>query len=284
VDIGELRTVRRIGRRLLGHRVDGLWDRRLARGADVCFVGFPKVGNTWTRYLVGCYVQTQTGLDEPPLFDRAGPLARPARHGTPPRRLYFTHGRWEVDDASALTTAAVVAPYVRARAVLLVRHPLDTLVSMWHHDTRPSEQRTHLPLDEYVEHHLPVLLRYHGLWATRLDDPALLLCRYEDTTADAARQLERLLRFCRFDIDDAAMADAVARSSFDAMQALETSGQAPVYTTGFSVFAADPTSGERHVRRGAVGGWRDELDATVGAELAARVAATMDPRYGYGDT
>jgi hypothetical protein len=287
---GQLRRTRQTVRRILGDRVDGAWDRRLARTADVVIASHPKVGTTWTRFMLACYVQHLEGSASLPLFDEADRLLRTQRHGDPGIRIYVTHAglRYETQVAADLGPRTL-APFQHGRTILLIRHPLDTLISFWHQHTRASEDQTYDgPLESFVVDPvwgLDKLLRYYNLWIETTVQRPPLIVRYEDLRRDAETELARIVGFAGLRVDADALRGSVAQSTFEAMQSLELSGRAPVYAiSGMSIFSKDPHEDEdaRHVRSGRVGGWRAVLPADLGERLDRRVQAELHPAYGYG--
>lgn len=261
------------------------------RTVDVFFVGYPKTGNTWWRYMLGCYAQEAYGLAEPPLFDEFDRLGRARRAGDLPG-ITFTHEPLETVGQTArdLTPANVVDPFDGKRVVLLVRHPLDALVSSWHQARLRNEPPYEGDLRSFLEHPvhgLEKLVRFYGLWeGAHAAELPVALVRYEDAREDTAAELERVLGFLGVDSPRAdAVAAAVERASFANMQALEHSGREPHYaSSGLGMFATGERSNADafHVRRGKVGGYRDELPADLVPEYERRVAEAMGSWYGYG--
>ena len=102
------------------------------RTTELYFVGYPKTGNTWMVYMLGRYVQLLCDLPELPLFDMVDQLGRCQQLCVGPR-MRFTHRPllWHHQRASDLNYGNVIKPFDDKRVVLLVRHPLDTLVSLW---------------------------------------------------------------------------------------------------------------------------------------------------------
>jgi hypothetical protein len=259
------------------------------RTVDVFFVGYPKTGNTWLRLMLGCYLQEVHGLAEPPLFDEFDRLGRAKTIRDVPG-MTFTHEplEWTSQTADDLTAANVVERFHGKRVVLLARHPLDALVSMWHQRRTRVEPRYDGDIASFVDspvYGLEKLLRFYELWeqAYRTGFPVLLV-RYEDLRRDPAGQFERVLEFIGAQLDPAAVEAAVERTSFSRMQELERSGRGPRYaSSGLGIFAtgdpADPNA--FHVRRGEIGGYRDELPPNVLPDYERRVAAAMGGRYGY---
>ena len=257
------------------------------RVREAVFVGYPKTGNTWVRFLVGRYVQLRCGTDVMPLFDRVGRSGRGERGCVGPA-MYFTHDplRWETQVAADLDAANTVAPFGGRHVVLLSRYPLDALVSSWHQAVR-RDRSFGGGLEDFIAdpvHGLDKLLRFYELWRAEAPD-AFRLLRYEDLRADTAAELARLLRFLEIDPDPELLDRAIADSSFDAMRRLEAEGRGPKFTSsGLDVFATgdreDPNA--FHVRRGKIGGYRDELGPDECRRLEGMVSAAMSDLYGYG--
>jgi hypothetical protein len=260
------------------------------RTVDVFFVGYPKTGNTWLRFMLGSYLQEAHGLAEPPLFDEFDRLGRAKTISNVPG-MTFTHEplEWTSQTAGDLTAANVVERFRGKRVVLLARHPLDALVSMWHQRRTRVEPRYEGDIVSFVDspvYGLEKLLRFYELWEQAYQPGfPILVVRYEDLRQDPAGQLERVLDFIgAAPAEPAAVGAAVERASFSRMQALERSGGAPRYaSSGLGIFATgDPSDPNAfHVRRGEIGGYRDEVPPNVLPGYERRVAAAMGGRYGY---
>lgn len=270
----------------------GLFRRanRLRSGADprrFAAVGYPKVGNTWLRVMLGRYLQTTHGLADLPLLDDAAALARAgiAAAGE------FTHAplTWETQTPADLTAERVVAPFRHLKVLLLVRHPLDVLVSLHKQETTRNPTNpyrgTLVELIEDPVFGLDKLLLFYRLWANHRDDVSdFLLWRYEDARTAPAKALGETLAFLGEPVDEARIADAADYASFDNMRSMELSGRQPVYrSSGLAIFATGDASNPDalHVRKGKVGGWRDELPPSAAARFEARVRSEMPDLYGY---
>jgi alcohol sulfotransferase len=185
--------------------------------------------------------------------------------------------------ATDLTAALVVTPYRRRRTVLVVRHPLDVLVSSFHYAQRRFDGDLNAFADDPVWG-IEKVVRFLDLWAREAaDDPDVLLCRYEDLLAAPRSQLERVARFCGMPRHDHAIDVAVERGRFDAMKAMQDAGIDPVLpSSGVRILSGGEDLGlGPKVRRGSSGQWRDELAPEVAERLAAVVQARVDPWYGY---
>lgn len=269
------------------------------RSTEVYFVSYPKTGSTWTRFLLGRYVQTCCGLEHPPLFDETDSLGRCARFCVGPT-IQFTHRplSWISQTPADLDFANVVAPYRDKKVVLIARHPLDTLVSHWFHERNQTKHtaretfRGELP--EFLVHPvfgLEKCSRFYEVWTEgRNAVRGFHLLRYEDMKADSVGGFQALLDFLQIRVDEPLVRAAVEYASFENMKKMETTGDVPTYqSSGYKVFATgDPGNQDaHHVRRGKVGGYRDYLDAVQVAEFEdmvnRRVPAWLGYRNGCGD-
>lgn len=253
------------------------WNRR--RTTDVYFVGYPKMGNTWSRFLVGHYLQELSGLDEPPLFDGYDTWGRCQRSPGGPA-MHFTHAPlvWDRQTAADLDRVRVVLPFAGRPVALIVRPPLDALLSMW----MQARHQVAVPFSgdfpaflAHPVHGLDKLLRFHMLWAQEVGRPeGLHVLRYEDLRTNTVAEFRALLAFLGIEAVETAVERAVARSSFENMQRMESTGEAPRFrSSGLPVFA----TGDReepnafHVRRGGSGEYREHLPEALAKELEARV-------------
>jgi len=261
----------------------------LHRTTELYFIGYPKTGNTWLRYMLGRYVQLLCGLAEIPLFDAADAWGRCELYCVGPA-MQFTHRPllWEKQRADDLTIDNVIRPFDRHRVVLLVRHPLDAIVSLWMQRRHRGKAGYDGTLADMLED--PVLgiekfFRFYTLWDGNRSRPrGLMVIRYEDLRADPRGAFMNLLDYLGIPIKEEAFERAVADSDFDNMKQMELSGSAPRYrSSGLNIFATGDTSNidALHVRRGKVGGYHDYLGADEITRLAERIAERLPQSLGY---
>jgi len=235
------------------------------RTTDLYFVGYPKTGNTWVRYMLGRYVQLSCGLRYTPMFDATDRLGRCESFCVGPA-MHFTHRPllWDRQRAGDLDYDNVIGPFRNKRVVVLIRHPLDTLVSLWMQRQHRGAGRRASPLPDLLED--PVwgiekLFRFYSLWDRHRGDVRdFLLLRYEDLRADPHEAFAGLLRFLRIPLEQDRLHQAVSDADFESMKKLELSGDRPKYrSSGQSIFASGDLSNADalHVRRGKVGGFYD---------------------------
>lgn len=249
------------------------------RSTETYFVGYPKTGNTWLRFLLGRYMQLYCRLDYQPLFDSTDWLGRCERACVGPA-IQFTHRplTWERQTAADLSLANVIEPFAGKKVVLLIRHPLDALASQWQQQRFRVAPPFTGDFVEFLQHPvygLDKCLRFHQLWhAECARSDAVHVLRYETMRQAPLETATEVLRFLAIPIDERLLELAVGDASFERMRELEAAGQGPRYrSSGLSIFA----TGDRgqpdayHVRRGKVGGYRDYLDSAASARCEMRV-------------
>lgn len=253
-------------------------------------VGYPKVGNTWLRITLGRYLYKRYELSEMPLMDPAEfqLLWKTGCHAIGD----FTHHplEWTIQTAHDLTHDNVAGTFQKDRVLLLARNPLDTLVSLYMHERYRNERAPFTgSLEEFIEHPvfgLEKLLKFYRIWLEGKNDVAdFYLWRYEDARQDPLGSFERLLGFLGEEVDPTALHDAVEFASFENLKALEASGRKDIVfkSSGFYVFGSNPTDNPnaRHIRKGQIAGYKNELAPNVVAELEQRVNAEMPAFFGY---
>jgi len=260
------------------------------RRRDFVAVGFPKTGNTWTRIMLGRYVQQVHGLEDVPLFD-SNEMTELSRSGYRGATGVFTHHplTWEMQVARDLSFDNVISSFLDKRVIFLTRHPLDTLVSHFMHAKFKVPSAPYPgTLAEFIidpVYGLDKLFRFYEVWASHHADVSeFFLWRYEDVRRDQEGQLKRLLAFLGEEVNEVAMRDAIQFSSFENLKAMESSGKKFVYkSSGFDAFGEGPRDDPNafHIRKGQVGGYRDELPAELVAKLEQRVKSEMPTFFGY---
>ncbi len=265
-------------------------DRHKKGSKNFVAVGYPKVGNTWLRFTLGRYLYTRYQLPEMPLMD---PAEFPLLSTAGCRAVGdFTHHplEWTRQTADELTFDSVVGSFQEDRVVLLVRNPLDTLVSLYMQERYRNAQAPFAgSLVEFIEHPvfgLEKLLRFYQIWLEGKEKVAgFAFWRYEDARLDPAGSFQRFLEFLGEDIDQSALNEAVEFASFENLKALETSGRKDIVykSSGLYVFGSTSNGNPNalHVRKGKVAGYRDELPPDLVAELEQRVKAEMPALFGY---
>ncbi|MBR0704814.1 sulfotransferase domain-containing protein [Bradyrhizobium diazoefficiens] len=265
----------------------GLGDPTPNAGQNFVGIGYPKVGNTWLRMTLGKYVQLELGLEKAPLMDK-GEFESLRRFNSPVIGE-FTHRplEWETQVAESLTAANVFAELGDLRVLLLIRHPLDTLVSLYMHNKyrNGSYAGSLIGLVDDPVHGLEKYIKFYNLWATRLDKSNRVhLWRYEDAKADAVAQLEAVLVFLGVRPNARSVVEAVKYGSFENMKSMESRGEELRYeSSGFAVLAnkGRGTNDAFHVREGQVGAYLKHFENSELRRLHRVIDDKLDSRFGY---
>lgn len=160
------------------------------------------------------------------------------------------------------------------RVVLLIRDPRDTVVSAFHQETKRVDQKYPGTISDFIRDPRMGMERIVEFNLGWLSDHALPkqfhLIEYESLRSHTVEELSRFLDFLGHRVvDDIEIRRAVELASFDRLQKLEREGALHA-RYGESLKprdASDPNS--LKVRRGKVGGFRDELSESDVAYCAA---------------
>lgn len=169
-------------------------------------------------------------------------------------------------------------------AVYVLRDPRDVAVSFAHHfgctydaaiDAMADPSYT---LAARRPSYRPQLPQRLGDWSCHVSSWAesarsefpVTVVRYEDMHRSPKAEFTRVLAAIGVEVDEALVGEAIAASSFPSLASLEAEAG----------FRERPAGVPRFFRRGVVGGWREELDASQAARVTSAHGATME-KYGY---
>jgi Sulfotransferase domain len=266
-----------------------------AHNANFLIIGHPKSGNTWLKVMISRLYQLRYNLPESKLIN----TDEFARKIPEIPRLAATNGYYSYEgEVGKLLAAGAADNPLRQKPVLFIaRNPIDIAVSWFHQFTkRQSRAKQELinhwidnPIDrntiemwEFVRHSdigLPSLIEYQNTWARNIADlPRGMLTRYEDLRAEPVDTLYKITQHMGENFSEDEVREAVEWGSFDNLQKLETKG---TFSQGGMklVNANDPSTFK--VRRGKVGGYRDDFDEHQVAELEALVRENIAPELAY---
>jgi hypothetical protein len=255
---------------------------RLPSITDVFVISFPKSGRTWHRFLLGNYLADLWGRSQ---FEAASvEKLTEARVGT---RVRYDHNGANFADAIPPQHPIVADPRLwRGRKVIfLAREPKDVLVSAWHHahyrQSSFSGSIAELVRSPYAG--IDKLLTAHNRWWDHREQAAsYLVTSYERMHADLGGVLRDTLEFVGWPVDEAAIARAVAASSFASMREVEAKSAIEHKSLRAHSGTRDQSDDRsRKVRSGKVGGHREHMaDADI-AHIDARVATLGNPFATY---
>jgi hypothetical protein len=266
-----------------------------AHNANFLIIGHPKSGNTWLKVMISRLYQLRYDLPESKLIN----TDEFARKIPEIPRLAATNGyySYEGEVGKLLAVGAPDNPLRHKPVLFLARNPIDIAVSWFHQFTkRQSRAKQELinhwvenPIDrntvqmwEFVRHSdigLPSLIEYQNTWARNVQDLEHgMLVKYEELRTEPVPTLHKIIKLMGEDFSEEEIRAAVEWGSFDNLQKLETKGT--FSQGGMKLVNADDPSTYK-VRRGKVGGYRDDFDPQQVAELEALVRDNILPQLGY---
>jgi hypothetical protein len=217
---------------------------------DVFLTSYPRSGNTWTRFLVGNFLNPNepvTFLNVERLVPDMYKTADWVLRRRPRPRVLKSH---ECFDARY------------RRVIYIVRDPRDVAVSNYHWEMKLRSVRDGCPMEEFV----PLWMsgnfwRRIGSWAdhvnswlaTREGQECFVMMRYEDLQANPQRELARLAQFIGADPDPRRIERAIELSSASNMRKMEET-QGKKWVATFHTRSDKP-----FVRKASSGGWRANL-------------------------
>lgn len=266
-----------------------------AHAANFIIIGHPKSGNTWLKVMISRLYQLRYDLPESRLIN----TDEFARKFPEIPRLAATNAyySYEGEVGKLLAAGAADNPLRHKPVMFLARNPIDIAVSWYHQFTKRQSRakqelinhfidhpidRRHVQMWDFVRHSdigLPFLIEYQNTWASNVRDLERgMLVKYEELRAEPVPTLQKILDLMGENFSEEELRAAVEWGSFDNLQKLETRG---TFSQGGMklVNANDPSTYK--VRRGKVGGYRDDFPPEQVAELEALVRDNILPELGY---
>ncbi len=269
---------------------------------------YPKSGNTWMRLLLANYYSEQDepyDINKPGVtngiassrwrFDETLGLTSSDMTALEIQQLqpYIyemvtdrnpDHQWMKVHDAQTRLSDGrwLFPPHVSGVVIYLIRNPLDVAVSLAFHDGHEDMERAVAkmcdPNTSLSKGSSTQLHQFMGSWSDHViswvDQNAIpvLVVRYEDMLANAAGELERVIRFARPEaaVDRGRIGLAVEHTGFDRLKAAEDEGG----------FRETPHKAKRFFRSGKAGEWQSQLSSDQVGRIRECHAALMG-RFGY---
>jgi sulfotransferase family protein len=238
--------VRGVAARALQPRIEaltGLSSIEHTQPNDIFICGYPKSGNTWFQHMVAAVVfGTDVELAPDTLMNELVP------------DVHFKAYYRRFSNPCFFKSHHLPRPSYR-RIVYLLRDGRDAMVSYFHHLTAMSGAVDFLAAVKNGEGLFPS--KWHEHVERFMDNPhhaEMIVIRYEDLKRDTLGQLRRFCEFAAIDRDEATLARAIAKTSFEAMRNKEN--KHGWETPGWP-------KDKPFVRRGQVGSYRDEMPPDV---------------------
>lgn len=268
-------------RRFLKPFLGRLAIRREVANSDFVVVSIKKSGRTWlramlTRLFHNCY-GTPTNL----LLDAGNhKTLNPAAPS-----VLFAHDSDPV--ASERNVATGLSIYDGAKVILLVRHPADTAVSLYHHyKNRKTGKRQELAANSTIfdfamrpNHGIHTIIAFLNRWADYARRRSgVMIIRYEDLRSDTAIHLNTIAEYLGVKASRPAVDDAVEFASLENLRKLEIEG----FFNDRSMRKSDGGNPDAlKVRRGQVAGYKDYFSPEECRQIEAVIKNELDPAYGY---
>lgn len=236
------------------------------RQVDALLTSYPKSGRTWFRFILASYLKTIVTPDEPAdlhnMFTVLPNLAWDPERGIPA----FDRRRF-----AAMPLIAVSHEYpsglLRSACpiIYMVRDPRDLMVSAYYHATR-HRQNYSGDIDAFVRDPqigLAALVRHLNEWLPALLRHPRYIVHYERLSATPHMVVQEALQFLGVEVDRALVDRAIDAASFGKMRELEVKQGIP----GHEYDRSDPQA--LRIRRGAIGGFADELSSATAEWILA---------------
>ncbi len=261
--------LKQIAKYALGTDIAG---RKLAVRADDTFlVSYPRSGNTWTRFLLANLLHPHEAVSfaniERLIPDCEAQSSRYLKKLPSPRLIksheYFDH-RYP-------------------RVIYIVRDPRDVAFSYYNFQRKYRQIADDYPLSRYVSDFVAGRLNSAdwgtwgenvGSWLVRETRADFLLLRYEDMTAEPARELLKLSKFFNITPTGEFLATVIERSSAQRLRQLERTQGSEWVTT------KDKRADIPFIGTASSGGWKSRLPAESVAEIDV-AWGTLMMRLGY---
>ena len=243
--------------------------QRERRTADYLLISPTNCGLTWLRAMVGRILQVAYDVQDVNLhylfsFSERNPYLPQIK------AIHEKYGQF--------------GTYEQKRVILLVRDPRDALVSKYHQ--HKQNYATDYPDINAFILEGPELAAYvndYNRWYENRHGPAdFITVRYEDMRADTYGELERIIAFLQLTVTPEVIHSAIEFGSFKNMRSLEVSGSSVLRARVLQTGGQQTADNQRKVRKGLVGGYKQELSDQAIDHMNGFIQAHLHPTYGYG--
>ena len=233
------------------------------RPTDMFLCTYPKSGTTWLGFLIAHAIRAsesesldlksfnQYVPDVNLLYTKRGSLDAYTSKVDP--RFFLCHATYDEQ---------------LPKVVYVVRDPRDTMLSYRHYQ-KFLKADYDVSLEDFCadDKHWPCDWDVHvASWLMPRRHKNLVVVRYEDLHLDAESALRAVFDLAELNVSTQRIKAAVEASRFDRMRDAEEK---------FGVHGKDARSGERFVRKGQVGSWRDEMSSEAIANLEEKYGDVM---------
>ena len=235
---------------------------------DYPIVSFPKSGRTWIRYFLGQYLNIEYGMPMDLEF-MPQPYWTQERHDLDFPGIYFTHDWFDTRHSDRANPGVFFKDILDKKPmILLLRNPMDTIVSYYYHKVKREERENQLRLElrQFILDDRYGLGRYCAWMDAMLDymqsRSNTLTITYEDMIKDMSYEMNRMFDFMKIREHRKTIPLAAAESGFNSMQKAEIQANTDPNTAGIGRLGMQGWDGHPDrlkVRKGKIGSWKEEL-------------------------
>ena len=240
-------------------------------------VSYPKCGRTWSRTTLRRYLALSGVAGS---FDRDGNFVR--RPGSGFLKFDEDQGAWIPAPLRIDQLRFNARKYRGKRVCFIARHPGDVLVSSWYHLTYRERIYTK-GLSEFIREKLvgiEKVIAFMNMWMENREVPeAFHLATYEQLREDPVAGFSAMFAFVGVPMDSELLKTAIDDTSFKKMKEMELHKE---LVEPWMRIGAEKTDRAMKVRKGKVGGYKDELSKEDVDFLHQTIAAKLHPALPYG--
>lgn len=260
---------------------------RAFQDAEVVLVAYAKSGRTWLSVMISHLAHQKFGTSPSDLVSSS---EFAGKYPELPK-FFLTADNFA---PQGLGEQALLELYAARKVILLVRDPRDIAVSLYYQLTKRAsplarsvfgipEDLGEIELFDFVcdeRFGMPSVIAWLNRWERWIGEiPQGLRISYEELRAEPVRVLGQVSELIGWDCSEQELAAAADFASFDKLKTLERDR----FFQSRRMQPRDSGDSDTYkVRRGKVGGYRDDFTPEQIARLDALVAERLDPRLGYG--
>ncbi len=247
---------------------------------DIYIVSYPKCGRTWARIMLIKYLELkdQSGRD----FGRDGFLL-----GLPNgKTLKFDHDTADFAPAPLGIDKLCVdeSKYRNKKVCFIVRDPRDVLVSSFY-QAKYRDKFYSGKIADFIRNDtlgINKVAAFFNIWIKNKNIPMeFLLMTYEEMSENPTKSFTAFFNFLEIDTDPAILDAAIEEASFSKMKKMEKEGS---LSEPWMRPVDEKTENSMKVRKGKVGGYRDELSIEDIEYLDKIIDSDLTPALSYGTT
>lgn len=240
-------------------------------------VSYPKCGRTWSRTTLRRYLDlagTAAGA-----FESDGNFVR--RPDSRFLKFDEDQGSWVPTPLRIDQLRFHARKYRGKKVCFMARHPGDVLVSSWYHLTYRERIYTR-GLSEFIRDELvgiEKVIAFMNMWMENRHVPeAFHLATYERMREDPLSGFTGMFTFLGVEVKPELLRAAIEGTSFENMKQMELQKE---LAEPWMRIGAEKTDRAMKVRKGKVGGYKDELSPEDIAFLHRTMAAKLHPELPY---